>query len=118
MKYCVYSEDDLIALLGFDASAWRVAPRDWYIGWSDEKREENLHLVVNNARFLILPWVYSKNLASMVLSMVTKRIAEDWQSGTNTNRFYWRHLFRKIGFQDLVTKPRIGNLWGRRRVAE
>ncbi len=65
--------------IGFGACAWRVAPRDWYIGWSDERREENLHLVVNNARFLILPWVYSKNLASMVLSMVTKRIGEDWQ---------------------------------------
>jgi hypothetical protein len=79
LKYCVYSQEDLLALLGFGASAWRVAPRDWYIGWSDERREENLHLVVNNARFLILPWVYSKNLASMVLSMVTKRISEDWQ---------------------------------------
>jgi transposase len=79
MKYFVYSQDNLLALLGFGASAWRVAPRDWYIGWSDEKREENLNLVVNNARFLILPWVYSKNLASKVLSMVTKRIGEDWQ---------------------------------------
>jgi|TARA_B100000315_G_scaffold259422_1_gene315430 transposase len=80
MKYFVYSQDDLLALLGFGSSAWRVAPRDWYIGWSDERREENLHLVLNNARFLILPWVYSKNLASMVLSMVIKRIGEDWQS--------------------------------------
>jgi transposase len=79
MKYFVYSADNLLALLGFGASAWRVAPRDWYIGWSNEKRKENLHLVVNNARFLILPWVYSKNLASMVLSRVTKRIGEDWQ---------------------------------------
>jgi transposase len=79
MKYFVYSGHDLLALLGFGASAWRVAPRDWYIGWSDEKRKENLHLVVNNARFLILPWVYSRNLASMVLSMITKRIGEDWQ---------------------------------------
>ena len=75
----MYSGDDLLALLGFGACAWRVAPRDWYIGWSDEKREENLHLVVNNARFLILPWVYSKNLASMILSMVTRRIGADWQ---------------------------------------
>ncbi len=79
MKYCVYSEDTLLALLGFGACAWRIAPRDWYIEWSDEKREENLHLVLNNARFLILPWVYSKNLASMVLSMVTKRIGADWE---------------------------------------
>jgi len=84
MKYFVYSAHDLVALLGFNSAAWRVAPRDWYIGWSDEKRKENLHLVVNNARFLILPWVYSKNLASKILSMVSKRIADDWQERYNS----------------------------------
>jgi transposase len=78
MKYFVYSGADLMALLGFGASAWQIAPRDYYIGWSDEKRRENLQLVVNNARFLILPWVVSKNLASKILSLVTRRIADDW----------------------------------------
>ena len=84
MKYFVYSADDLVALLGFSSAAWRVAPRDWYIGWSDEKRKENLHLVLGNARFLILPWVYSKNLASKILSMISKRIVDDWQQRYNT----------------------------------
>ena len=79
MKYFVYAGDDPVALLGFGSAAWRVAPRDWYIGWEEEKRKENLHLILNNSRFLILPWVYSKNLASMVLSMVAKRIPTDWQ---------------------------------------
>jgi hypothetical protein len=79
MKYFVYAGDDPVALLGFGSAAWRVAPRDWYIGWGEEKRKENLHLILNNARFLILPWVFSKNLASMVLSMVAKRIPTDWQ---------------------------------------
>ena len=69
---------ELVALLGFGASAWEIAPRDWYIGWSNEKREENLRLVVNNARFLILPWVRSKNLASMILSKVFSRLRGDW----------------------------------------
>ena len=40
MKYFVYLGNDLLALLGFGASAWRVAPRDWYIGRSAEKRKE------------------------------------------------------------------------------
>jgi hypothetical protein len=78
LKYLVYSGDRLLALLGFAASAWKIAPRDWYIGWSDEKREENLQLVVNNARFLILPWVGSRNLASMILARVTARVPDDW----------------------------------------
>ncbi len=42
MKYFLYSGDRVIALLGFSAAAWRVAPRDWFIGWSDEKRTKNL----------------------------------------------------------------------------
>ena len=78
MKYFAYSGENLLALVGFGASAWRIAPRDYYIGWSDVKRQKNLQLVVNNARFLILPWVDSKNLASKILSMITRRIAEDW----------------------------------------
>jgi len=98
MKYFVYSGNDLLALLGFGASAWRVAPRDWHIGWSDEKRQANLHLVVNNARFLILPWVYSKNLASMVLSMVTRRIGEDWQK---------RYKYKPVLLETFVEKIRF-----------
>ena len=98
MKYFVYSGDDLLALLGFGSCAWRVAPRDWYIGWSDEKRKENLHLVVNNARFLILPWVYSKNLASMALALVTKRIGEDWQR---------RYKYKPVLLETFVQKNRF-----------
>ena len=48
----------LLALLGFGAAAWAVAPRDQFIGWSAEQRVQHLHQVVNNARFLILPWGY------------------------------------------------------------
>jgi transposase len=98
MKYFVYAGDRLLALLGFGASAWRVAPRDWYIGWSDEKRKENLHLVVNNARFLILPWVCSKNLASKILSLTTKRIAEDWQN---------RYRYKPVLLETFVEKNRF-----------
>ncbi len=47
--------------------------------WTSKQQERNLHLVVNKARFLILPWIHSRNLASKILSMVTNRIADDWQ---------------------------------------
>ena len=63
MRYLVFgAENQLLAVLGFGAAAWKVAPRDLYIGWAPEQRAQNLHLVVNNARFLILPWVHSRNL--------------------------------------------------------
>lgn len=79
MRYFVNAGDRLLALLGFGAAAWKVAPRDRHIGWTPEQRKRNLHLVVNNARFLILPWITSRNLASMILSKICKRLPADWR---------------------------------------
>jgi len=83
LRYFVKSEGRVVAVLGFGAAAWKTAPRDDYIGWNQEQRKKNLHLIVNNARFLILPWVHSKNLASRILSMAAGRIASDWQCRYN-----------------------------------
>jgi len=79
IRYLVYSSAGCVAALGFSAAAWKVKPRDLWIGWSPSQREQNLHLVVNNSRFLILPWVQSKNLASKILSLSAKRLPQDWQ---------------------------------------
>jgi len=79
MRYFVYAQGRLLAALGFGAAAWKVAPRDNYIGWTPEQRRRNLPLVVNNARFLILPWVTSRNLASRILSLIAKRLPGDWK---------------------------------------
>lgn len=80
IRYLVCSRHHLLAALGFGASAWKVAPRDQWIGWTAEQRKTNLHLIVNNARFLILPWIQSRNLASRILSGIAKRLAQDWES--------------------------------------
>jgi hypothetical protein len=64
----------------FGAAAWKVQPRDDYIGWVPEVRKRNLSLMVNNDRFLILPWVKVKHLASHLLGKVSRRIKDDWQS--------------------------------------
>ena len=53
--------------------------RDRFIGWNAAQRAARLHLVVNNARFLILPWVHPRNLASRVLARISKRLPQDWQ---------------------------------------
>ena len=80
MRYGVYGHGSrLVAVLGFGAAAWAVAPRDRFIGWSGEQRVQNLHLVVNNARFLILPWVQCPNLASRILSGAAKRLPAHWR---------------------------------------
>lgn len=65
--------------LSFSAAAWRVGPRDSWIGWSEEARREHLPLVVCNSRFLIHPMVRVPHLASHVLSRCVKRLGQDWQ---------------------------------------
>ena len=94
----VYSQDTLIALLGFGAAAWQTAPRDRYIGWTHEQRKKNLHLIVNNARFLILPWIQSHNLASMILAKVSKLLAEHW---------YEKYHYYPVLMETFVEKPRF-----------
>ena len=78
LRYFALSNGHILALFGFGAAAWTTLPRDKFIGWTHDQRQKRLHLIVNNARFLILPWVKSKNLASKLLAMVAKRIPQDW----------------------------------------
>ena len=70
---------DWLGLLLFCAAARRLRPRDQWIGWSDEQRRRRLPLVVNNARFLLLPDKTVPNLASKTLRLVLARLAADWQ---------------------------------------
>ena len=80
MRYLVTSQRRVLAVVGFGASAWKAAPRDRFIGWSVAQREARLQLVVNNARFLILPWVQVRNLASTVLARSSRRLPDDCQA--------------------------------------
>jgi hypothetical protein len=79
LRYFVTIDQQIVAALGFGAAAWQIAPRDQFIGWSHEQRQRNLPLIVNNARFLIMPWVVSKNLASKILAMTARRLPVDWE---------------------------------------
>jgi hypothetical protein len=58
-----------LGCIQFSASAWALEERDKWIGWNIEDRKERLHLIVNNSRYLIFPWVKVKNLASKSLSL-------------------------------------------------
>ena len=78
LKYMAYIENRLIACLSWGAAAWKVACRDQFVGWSFSARSKNLSLIVNNTRFLILPWVCIPYLASHLLSQNIKMLASDW----------------------------------------
>ncbi len=79
LRYLISCSSGYLGAVGFSAASWKVMPRDTWIGWSSDTRIERLQLVVNNSRFLILPWVTSKNLASKILSLCTKRLLDDWE---------------------------------------
>src|ERR1700674_332572 len=68
-----------LGCLLFASSAWALAERDEWIGWSERDRAQRLNWVVANTRFLIFPWVHIRNLASTALAMVARRIGGDWQ---------------------------------------
>ena len=79
LRYLVRTpSEDVLACLLFTSAAWKMAPRDTWIGWSDPARRTNLSRVVNNARFLILPWVEVPHLASHVLALAARQLPTDW----------------------------------------
>jgi hypothetical protein len=78
LKYIIRSGDRLLACIGFCGSAFKIADRDTFIGWTHEVRRVNLSKVVNNSRFLIFPWVEIYNLASWILGAISRRIRQDW----------------------------------------
>jgi hypothetical protein len=80
LRYFIKSGVSRVRLgcLQFSSPAWKMAARDRWIGWSDEARKRNLQKIINNSRFLIFPWVQVKNLASSVLAVAVKRVADDW----------------------------------------
>jgi len=78
VRYLFRCNQGTLGAIGFGACAWKVASRDSFIDWEPSVRERNLHLIVNNSRFLILPWVSSKNLASKILGLCARRIPEDF----------------------------------------
>ena len=80
IRYLIGYERGWLAAMGFCGAAWALRPRDEWIGWSRTQRQQRLHLVVNQARFLILPWVHSKNLASHLLSISACWLIEDWEA--------------------------------------
>ena len=78
LRYMIKTEERDVGCLLFSASSWALAPREKWIGWTSQERKAHLQLIVNNSRFLILPWVQVKNLASRALSMAARQIQPDW----------------------------------------
>src|SRR6516225_6901358 len=77
--YVALFQEQWVALLGWGAAALKCAPRDTWIGWSSALRFRRLHLLANNARFLVLSEWRRRNVASRVLALNCKRLSQDWE---------------------------------------
>jgi len=97
-RYLAYDGERLLGALGFGAAAWRLAARERYIGWTDAERQTHLQLVVQNRRFLVLPWVSVKGLASSLLALAARRLPEDWMQ---------RNAYRPVLLETFVKRPRF-----------
>jgi hypothetical protein len=80
LKYIAFIDDKPVACLGWGSPAWSVKSRDAFIGWDKKIKEQHLHYLANNTRFLVLPWVRAKCLASKVLALCIKSIVNDWMA--------------------------------------
>lgn len=77
--YIAFSHVRPIACLAWGSAPWYIGTRDRFIGWPRESRQKNLHLIANNIRFLILPWVQVSCLASYLLALNRHCLSQDWQ---------------------------------------
>jgi hypothetical protein len=114
------SEGTILGSFQFSSPAWKMAPRDKWIGWSDEERKRNLQKIINNSRFLILPWVQIKNLASSVLSLAARQIPKDWQVCYNYQPVLLETLVHKSRFKGTCYRAanwiHVGTTTGRGRM--
>jgi hypothetical protein len=135
LKYVVFSGGRPIACCTFSSSPRHLGCRDRFIGWDASARRANINLIAYNTRFLILPWVDVRCLASHVLSRIADRICADWEllyrhaiyfieTFVDTERFAgtcykaanWKYLGVTTGRgkDDLTHKPNrsIKAVWG------
>jgi hypothetical protein len=84
LLYAALLGGELVSLVGWASAAFRAPLREAYVGWDETTKRRRLHLVANNIRFLILPWVRVRHLASKVLALNLRRLSADWQA-------VWKH---------------------------
>ena len=79
LRYFIQSSAGLLGCILMAGAAKAIRARDEWIGWSRQRRQQNLPWVINNARLLVFPWVRIRHLGSHVLGQLAKRVRRDWQ---------------------------------------
>ena len=79
LRYFILSLVGWLGCILMAGAAKAIRGRDQWIGWSSQRRRENLPWVINNTRLLIFPWVQIGQLGSHVLGQLARRVRADWQ---------------------------------------
>ena len=92
LEYVALSEGRAIACMGWSSAPRHIGCRDRHIGWDKHQRQRNLHNIVINTRFLIVPWIRIPHLASHLIGMIARRICRDWREVYNHD-IVWLETF-------------------------
>lgn len=79
LKFLIYAGARPVACFAWSSSAHYLGCRDRFLGWSEEARRKNIHLLAYNPRFLVLPWVRIPCLASHLLARMTRMLSREWE---------------------------------------
>lgn len=92
LEYMAFSGGRPMACIGWSSAPRHIGARDRYLGWAKEERVVNLHKIVINTRFLIVPWVRVPHLASHLLGQMARRISTDWER-VYSHQIVWLETF-------------------------
>ncbi len=79
LKFLLYAQRRPVACFAWSSSVQRLGPRDRFIGWSPSSRKRNVRCIAYNSRFLILPWVQVRHLASHALGRMARELSSHWE---------------------------------------
>jgi hypothetical protein len=78
LRYLLLAGSEVVGAIGFGPPSFYQSCRDCWIGWDNQAREQNLHLVIGLSRFLIRPELHCANLASRSYRLILQRVRDDW----------------------------------------
>lgn len=120
LAFVSYPEHAVVAAMQVSSSAWRLAARDRWIGWDDATRARGLQQVVCHSRFVVLPWVQVRNLASKLLSLLARQLPDDWAARYGVRPLLLETLVDRSRFQGTCYRAanwmRLGPTAGRGRM--
>ncbi|MCK5851322.1 MAG: ISAs1 family transposase [Kiritimatiellae bacterium] len=79
LRYAAKLDGEWVGVLSFGQAAYHIRDRDEWIGWNDVQRGRRLSMIAQNTRFVLLHERGTfPNLASRILSIILRRLSEDW----------------------------------------